>query len=56
MNEFYRNIFNEYKNEKFPLRLLGRGGWQIFQTVEELKEYYELLSEVENEEKQKVRR
>ena len=47
MNEFYQNVFKEYENEKFPLTLLGKNGFMTFQTKEELKEFYDKLSEME---------
>ena len=45
MNEHYKEIYEEYAKGDFPLSLLGRHGWMTFTTKEELKVFYEQLSE-----------
>ena len=46
MNEFYAEIFKEYENEKFPLRLVSECGYMVFKSKAELKDYYEKKSKV----------
>lgn len=48
LTPFYSGVFEEYENDKFPLKLLAKTGtWITFKTKKELFDYFLELSNID---------
>lgn len=54
LSGFYRGVFEQYEKEAFPLRLLGRHGWMLFEDKKDLFDYYVNRTKLEKLNRRKV--